>query len=382
MERNTARILNMKFENAVGPGQNYTSEIIRVRMEVVLGSGRSTKKSLIVKRKIEKTSSLIDAFNLFGLETEMYTEMIPQYEILMEEQPDGSEPLWPIYYGSTNNTIVFEDLKASGFTMADRHEGLDLDHALLTLKSLGRFHGMGAALVNRGRIQVATLPPYLLCRNDPMCNKFFIGGVSKLAETILTKWDEKWAGTAERLKKIVENLGTQLVELCSAQDLKLKVLNHGDCWTNNMLYKYDSDRPIAMRFVDYQLFHYNSYAWDLSYFLYSSVRPSVRHQNMTQLLGAYHTALHSTMRAYQCPIDQAPTMEELSAEMDRLSVVGLMMTCSLTPVAMASPDDAMDMDKFIDDSVDSAQNPAMYLNPKYTAAIKQDLEYFTKMGVL
>lgn len=40
--------------------------------------------------------------------------------------------------------IVFEDLKTSGYKMADRFEKLDLNHGLLTLSKLAKFHAAAA----------------------------------------------------------------------------------------------------------------------------------------------------------------------------------------------------------------------------------------------
>jgi hypothetical protein len=42
--------------------------------------------------------------------------------------------------------LVLEDLSAVGFRMMDRLEGLDLDHCLLVMRSLARFHAASVAL--------------------------------------------------------------------------------------------------------------------------------------------------------------------------------------------------------------------------------------------
>ena len=42
--------------------------------------------------------------------------------------------------------IVMEDLSALGFRMADRMCGLDLDHCILALRGLARFHASSVAV--------------------------------------------------------------------------------------------------------------------------------------------------------------------------------------------------------------------------------------------
>lgn len=36
--------------------------------------------------------------------------------------------------------LVLEDLKSSGFQLADRQAGFDMEHAVLVMKNLARFH--------------------------------------------------------------------------------------------------------------------------------------------------------------------------------------------------------------------------------------------------
>lgn len=45
--------------------------------------------------------------------------------------------------------LVLEDLMPLGFRMADRRAGLDLDHCLLLIRNLARFHGSSAALCEK-----------------------------------------------------------------------------------------------------------------------------------------------------------------------------------------------------------------------------------------
>lgn len=45
--------------------------------------------------------------------------------------------------------IIFEDLKSLGYTMADRHSGLDEKHCQLVLSKLGRFHAASMILAEK-----------------------------------------------------------------------------------------------------------------------------------------------------------------------------------------------------------------------------------------
>jgi hypothetical protein len=42
--------------------------------------------------------------------------------------------------------LVMEDLSAAGFRMLDRLQGLDLDHCLLVMRALAKFHAASVVL--------------------------------------------------------------------------------------------------------------------------------------------------------------------------------------------------------------------------------------------
>lgn len=59
------------------------------------------------------------------------------------------------YYAVDNPiaTIVFEDMKASGYEVADRIEGLNEEHCKVLLTKLGRYHAGGMMLLKQVHIK-------------------------------------------------------------------------------------------------------------------------------------------------------------------------------------------------------------------------------------
>jgi hypothetical protein len=45
-----------------------------------------------------------------------------------------------------NDFIVLEDLSPTGYVTADRTKGLDFDHCVAVLQTLGRFHALSFAM--------------------------------------------------------------------------------------------------------------------------------------------------------------------------------------------------------------------------------------------
>jgi hypothetical protein len=69
--RGVERVVNLEKKPAVGKGENYTSLMTRVGLDVVLGSGRRARRSLILKEtpEAEGTQLMMKEFALFKTET-------------------------------------------------------------------------------------------------------------------------------------------------------------------------------------------------------------------------------------------------------------------------------------------------------------------------
>jgi len=102
-------------------------------------------------------------------------------------------------------------------------------------------------------------------------------------------------------------------------------LCHGDCWNNNMLFKVDPENHKILHhmLVDWQATRLASHNLDLTNFFFTSVQPSVRRENMMEMLEHYYAQLKKTLSSFgiQCPI----TFEEHVAEYKRVSGEGLSM---------------------------------------------------------
>lgn len=102
----------------------------------------------------------------------------------------------------------------------------------------------------------------------------------------------------DKLKKFVGNglFFCNMVELVN-RDTPLATICHGDCWTNNFLYKYDGNNDILeVCLVDFQLIRYGSPALDVANLIFCCTDKSLRENHMKTLLQAYYKELLKGLR--------------------------------------------------------------------------------------
>ncbi|KAE8573450.1 uncharacterized protein [Halyomorpha halys] len=342
------RVLKCEAQPALPKGENYLSLISRITLEVVLGNGKKSHKSLILKEAPHEGNNreFVNNLGVFKIETEMYLRILKQMEELMDEHHETEELLWGrlIFY-QPYTSLLLEDLKATGFLMTQRQACLDLEHGHLVLHSLGRFHGMSKILEERGVINGKDFKPYALCNSKDLLEKYVHNGLRNLSEAMHRSWGPAWQRVAEKLIMPLEVLENKMIEIGKLEESRFNVVNHGDCWSNNMLFKYDwSHRPIAVRFLDFQISHYNSPSWDLTYFMFNSIEPKLRREHYESLLKTYSNSLLSTLQKYRYS-GRLPTHEEIAAEMERIAFFRLIVVGVSHPIMTAEGTNALDMDE-------------------------------------
>ncbi|XP_014284818.1 uncharacterized protein [Halyomorpha halys] len=382
-ESSIKRIIDMKLELALPKGENFTSTIFRAIMKVVLGSGRVTTKSYILKKETveERTHETLKDYIFTDTEISVYLRVLQQMDYLVEEFRDTEGPLWCklLHFSQAQYTIMLDDLTASGFSNVKRTQLQDLDHARLALRSLGRFHAMAKVLEERGLISKDDYKPWPFLYDQAFYRAMVFGGVKALAKGMRATWGEEWSETANLLGKITfEEFVKRMKNCVNFGEDTFRCLNHGDLWNNNMMFKHNWEgKPIELRFVDFQLPHYNSPCLDVIYYIYTCIKPHLRRQNYKSLIKFYHDSLTSSLDRFGFQ-GSKPSLNEIEENMERLSFFILAYFAGSHAIDTAKTDDAIDMKKIFESRGEEGFNIRIYSEAELKESMAEDLKMFVK----
>jgi Ecdysteroid kinase-like family len=196
-------IESTNIQLATVAGDNYCSEIYRA---VIVFSVQSKVQqiSLIVKDMPpgEHRGAVLDDLKVYERETEMYCQTIPAMSKLLGNEFFSARCLFAT--DEPCKMMVFQDLKALGYQMADRKAGLDYEHCRMIMEKLGKFHATSMVLGERQpevmrSYKYGMLDPNVRKNNDHL-EKFFNGGLDMLIK-VMGDW-EGYESILERLRKI------------------------------------------------------------------------------------------------------------------------------------------------------------------------------------
>lgn len=127
------------------------------------------------------------------------------------------------------------------------------------------------------------------------------GDCNEIADKI-AKWDR------ETLRKVWVDCGTPMQ--CGFQ-----VMNHGDIWLNNMMFRSDEDNnPLEVSLIDFQIAFWASPSPDLLYFLVSSVADDLKCEHFDEFIEYYHEQLVSALKELKYD-EHIPNINELRKDL-------------------------------------------------------------------
>uniref|UniRef100_A0A8D8USH5 CHK kinase-like domain-containing protein n=1 Tax=Cacopsylla melanoneura TaxID=428564 RepID=A0A8D8USH5_9HEMI len=330
-------------------------------------------KRVIIKMQLGNESSLkwnnggVQFFN----EVTLYKDFLPYFSKVVPDIQD----VFPEYvYGfipTTDNRlediIILEDLCQEEYQLAASKTALSLEHILLALTSLGRFHACSYIMKTIDKENflkkinsIKLTRAWIENTSDPFQDYVAITGLRGL------KYLERIPEYKDKLKNVrhfLENIGESLPRVFQVSD-RTSVLCHGDFCRNNMFFKYESQSanddqtvtpsdatPISVKLFDLATIMYASPVHDIAFFLYLNTTQEQRVQHWHTMIRTYYESLKQTCNSYEqnselsgdskansgnTKVIAVPTYEEIQAEFKLNSMMGYL-TCSYFLPMMMQP---------------------------------------------
>uniref|UniRef100_A0A0A1XJI5 Hemoglobin subunit alpha-A n=2 Tax=Zeugodacus cucurbitae TaxID=28588 RepID=A0A0A1XJI5_ZEUCU len=380
------KITHFEAKPALAAGENYATVMLRIQIDVELSDASKESISLMMKlpQENEILKDMMRKHNIFEIEYRMYHEVLPEFNKMYLDVGVNamfSANCYNIETPSEFGVILLEDLRPLGYKNANRLEGLNLEHTKAVLERLAQWHAASAT-----RVETKGIFP-----------EIFIGGMfsesqretmhnfcASIKPTFLSsiKTIEDSENYLDDLVNVLNNITDLLFTTSKYDPNEFNVLNHGDCWSNNIMFKYDAEGKIVDTIlIDYQMVNYGSPAKDLLYFLLSSTSYELKIEQFNYLIKFYHENLVKNLTLLKYP-KKLPTLKEIHCSIIKYGIWGLSTVFGVMAAALLEPNKDANIDSFISDSDDGDRfRTLMFFNPRYRKHLEIVMPWMSNLGV-
>uniref|UniRef100_A0A182IN65 CHK kinase-like domain-containing protein n=1 Tax=Anopheles atroparvus TaxID=41427 RepID=A0A182IN65_ANOAO len=331
------------YEPGSKVGDGYIGQIVRVRFV----SGNDPEKpplTVICKFPPEdrKQREQFHAMLLFERELFIYRRILPAFEELQakhgvawrDETYFGNYPKCYKAHGNAERgeaVLILEDLtdpKRPGLKLLNQYEPVDYDHVRVLMQALGKLNACSFALKqHRPEVfeELRQLNDVLSIVLDTEQTRPLTPRNCRLAASVfdpqkepirhrqlLDLCDAMWPRTGAHIRG-------ELAEPYAA-------LNHGDCWTNNVMFGYDSEgRVNEVCLFDWQMARYSSPVLDYILFIFLCGQLELRREKFDSLLDIFYEAFSECLRRLGGDPDQTLPRKELEKQMKQFGRLALSM---------------------------------------------------------
>ncbi|CAG0895737.1 unnamed protein product [Darwinula stevensoni] len=329
-------------ERATEAGDNFATIVYRIKASYISGchGSRKNRGAVFIGKFLPvqpKRRESIEQIGFFKREVLVYNDLIPTMINLQKEKiimPDVPRCIYANEESTPIAAVIMEDLRPKGFRLANKYQGLQPNEIRLLMRAYGRLHALGV-LVDR----------HTDYSSWPIFRFYAYEKHPQLREMVRNSLDSVWRlledmpgqkENARRVKDYVVKVdgGKERFLQLSNQGGGLQTFLHGDCWCNNMMFRYDTDtgEPVEMKILDLQIVAYGNPCRDLMFALYCSTSREVREQT-PDFLKLYHDTLLDTAQSLGLVLDYS--FQDFQKDMEAHEEFGFFMAMFIIPIILA-----------------------------------------------
>ncbi|XP_050296555.1 uncharacterized protein LOC126736306 [Anthonomus grandis grandis] len=385
---------NINAEAGSTKGDNYLGIIYKI---TVTGNGGNKVLHLILKsaHTSEHFRKEILLNKVFEREAYMYETAIASLQ-KFQEKYDLSQPFTGVakFYGSNlednNEALLMENLKEYGYSLWDRMKPMDDTHVKAVFKEYAKFHAASMAFKAKEPKEfervTRVIEKNVFEMNEAFNTEEKMEGFLKSYLTVgaaAAEGNEKATAILEKMRKNIK----QTMEDAKNRNKENFVILHGDCWCNNILFKYGDKTkkiPSNVCFIDWQISKLGSPVLDLSYFYCACASPD-DYQNLKSNLKTYHDTLSRYLRECDCDPDEIYSFDRFMDEWKRLVKHGIFLAFVIIKVMLTDSEDAPDITQKREDGggiMDTFMSFQSSQEDEYNKRICKLLEFMDEEGYI
>ncbi|KAL1509950.1 hypothetical protein ABEB36_004614 [Hypothenemus hampei] len=238
-----------------------------------------------------------------------YNTLYPLYK----NYSDYIDDVAPKCYFSSVSSLVLDNLVISGYKSLAPNTTLNQKGIETILSKIAKYHA--SSIITEEIITRNSGKKFRFDDNYGDCLKeimYLTGGVYKdwidsgfvsmqyLFQKLLPHLKEKLKVTEDDFVRALRKICFALFSVVKKSNTIRNVINHGDLYIGNMLFKFDeNDRIVDGKLIDFQILRYTPPAFEVQVFILLHSNHQIRKQHFQKFLDFYYQSLSECLRHYK-----------------------------------------------------------------------------------
>lgn len=188
---------------------------------------------------------------LFEREAYMYNEVLPALMRFQHER--GLRPGGPGFHSfpkcylahfdaeRDEAVIIMEDIREKGYKMESKFKTVQFPLAKTVMEKLAELHGISLAMKQQRPAEFARFKVLadVMASNDPNQKKMMKMMINTSIQKAIASLDDHETVLKEKVLRIADLIPEETDRYLGENSEPYSVINHGDSWINNMMFKYE-----------------------------------------------------------------------------------------------------------------------------------------------
>ncbi|XP_013186371.1 uncharacterized protein LOC106131732 [Amyelois transitella] len=332
---------NYHVDSIGGKGESYIANTFRV---IVRDNVDEDNKFTVVVKTLVNTGKREIFHELHKREASVYKDIIPIFNEIQAKVLDDKVVLPECVLSCDENgkeVLILEDLQHEGWlsnSTLKNFDELNYKTVKLVITELAKLHALSYVFEQRYPEKFCKLKEQFedIIFQDKFLNK------SKLRSYFQDSYDASLnLVTDDDARKSLGVIGSKLLDILRGftKPHEHSVFCHGDCWINNMLFKFEENEATAVCFLDFQTVRHSSPVTDIIHFLYLCTSPQFRSEFFETLKTDYYEKLKSTLIAFETDINTVYPAKDFENDLEVAKQYGLLIAMIDLKIVFLTPEE-------------------------------------------